>query len=356
MKALDLCAGIGGFRIGAELCNNVGPKIKFVAFSDIDPYANKAYSNIFNCNSEESLGDIQNHTRSNGECSLYGMMPLSKERVNRIDIKIPDIDILFSGFPCQPHSLMGNRKGTNDSRGNIFYDIVEILRAKKPRFFILENVRAIMSVNNGEFFEELKYLLHEELKYNIEILNFLNASDFGTPQTRRRIFIIGSLDKDVSKINIKKQNLSEAKYPTSWHLLERKVDDKYYLSEKILKTILKNEHKGYKRKAEINKLIARPLTKTMHKMHRASQDNYYSDSFINGNYNIIEDRVELANSKPNRIRRITPKEAFRIQSFPEHYIDKLLHTGLSDTRLYMLAGNAVPPTMVKAVLKGLFEL
>ena len=89
-------------------------------------------------------------------------------------------------------------------------------------------------------------------------------------------------------------------------------------------------------------------------MHRASQDNYYSDSFIKGLYDKKEEKVIPARLPKDRIRRITPREALRIQSFPEDYIDKLLDTGISDTRIYMLAGNAVPPKLVEAVMKALF--
>jgi DNA (cytosine-5)-methyltransferase 1 len=122
------------------------------------------------------------------------------------------------------------------------------------------------------------------------------------------------------------------------------------LSAKILETILKDQHKGYRRPALINRLTARPLTRTMHKMHRASQDNYYSDSFIQGTYDAVTDAVTMASIESDRIRRITPREALRIQGFTETAIDAALTTGVSDTQLYMQAGNAVPPPLVEAVL------
>lgn len=355
MRVLDLFSGIGGFRIGFSLSGTVANDIVNTSYSDIDPYANKAYSSMFNCTNEKSLGDIQQHTRFLDEYGLQGSLPKSLKRDSIIDQNIPNIDILFAGFPCQPHSLMGNRNGKNDDRGNLFYDIAEIIRVKKPANFILENVKSITSVNNGIFFQEIIDILAVKLNYSVNVL-CLNASDFGIPQTRRRVFIVGDRDKDISNLNIDdfKTDLRLSEYPSTWHLLEKEVDERYYLSEKILKTILKDKHKGYNRKAEINKLIARPLTKTMHKMHRASQDNYYSDSFIKGHYDKKEEKVILARLSKDRIRRITPREALRIQSFPENYIDKLLDTGISDTRIYMLAGNAVPPKLVEAVMKALF--
>jgi DNA (cytosine-5)-methyltransferase 1 len=356
MKALDICSGIGGFRIGTELTKNIDIKFDFIANSEIDKYANYAYETMFGKKDEVFLDDIQRITRFEDEFEHEGRLVDSDTRLKQIDDLVPNFDILFSGFPCQPHSLMGNRKGNNDKRGNLFYDLFEVIRAKKPNYFILENVRALKSVNSGLFFSEIKYLLESELGYNLAVLDGLNASDFGVPQTRRRIFIIGSKIKSLKKINIKKVSLQKSKFPTTWHILDKAVDDKYYLSKKIKKTILKHEHKGYKRKAEINLLIARPLTKTMHKMHRASQDNYYSQSFIEGKYHKKKNEVILnQNFDNNMIRRITPKEALLIQSFPKRYVNKLLKSKLSDTRLYMLAGNAVPPKMVSEVLKGVFE-
>jgi len=352
MRAFDLCSGIGGFRLGAQLSEK-GDEFKFVAYSDSDPYANKAYSKIYDVDDEVCLNDIQLHTRFSEELELTGLLPERSDRAELINRDIPDFDFLFAGFPCQPHSLMGNRKGTTDLRGNIFYDIVEIIKVKQPAYFLLENVKALTSVNNGAFFNEIKDILRNHLGYRLQVWS-LNAADYGVPQTRRRIFIAGSKVKPLpasDPLNDSPLNL----YPTTWHLLERQADNRYFLSENILKTILKDEHKGYKRKAEINKLIARPLVKSMHKMHRASQDNYYSEDFILGRYDDVEENVILKEQPNPRIRRITPTEAFKIQSFTDDIVDKLVNSGLSDTRLYMLAGNAVPPQLVKCVVNHMFR-
>ena len=356
MKVFDLCAGIGGFRLGLSLSNYNKSDLEFTCFSEIDKYATQGYKAMFGCDKEIELGDIQLHTRLTGELGHEGVLPKKNKRTKLINEKIPDIDILFAGFPCQPHSLMGNRKGNQDSRGNLFYDISEVLRIKSPEYFVLENVKSLLSVNGGAFYEEIIFILTKILKYNLKIF-VLNASDFGIPQTRRRVFFVGSKSRDISNISIDKfkVNIEKAKYRSTWHLLEREVNEKYFLSDQILKTILKDQHKGYSRKAEINKLIARPVTKTMHKMHRASQDNYYSEAFINGKYSSKKGVVIFEEKSKRKIRRLTPKEALRIQSFPERYIKKLINSGLSDTRLYMVAGNAVPPLMVKAVLNSLFE-
>jgi len=375
MKAFDLCSGIGGFRIGTEL-SCLGSGVHFIAHSDMDPYANKGYAAIFDPRGTEriysandphnmdpvrlsdpaaslSLGDIQQYTRLPDEMDSEGPLATLEERTARIGQVLPDFDILFAGFPCQPHSLMGNRKGTSDHRGNLFYDIAEIIRVRQPGYFILENVKAILSVNNGLFYREIVDILENKLKYKLRVWS-LNAQDYGVPQVRRRVFFVGSKEQELPAEPPPTVDIAGSEYPTTWHLLERGADEKYFLSENILKTILKSEHKGYKRKAEINQLIARPLCKSMHKMHRASQDNYYSEDFIQGLYHTRSLAVELLPVVNPKIRKITPREAFRIQSFPAVHIDRLLDAGLSDTRLYMLAGNAVPPRLVKAILDHVF--
>ena len=125
-------------------------------------------------------------------------------------------------------------------------------------------------------------------------------------------------------------------------ILEKDVDKKYFLSEKIKKTILSSGTGGWKSNPEINKDPARPLTYTMHKMHRASQDNYYDMNY-------------LANGSKNKIRRITPYEALLIQGFKKNIAKKILNVGLSDTHIYKLAGNAVTTTTAKSVLAHLLS-
>jgi DNA (cytosine-5)-methyltransferase 1 len=346
LKALDLCAGIGGFR-AAIMQGDLKRRIEFVGHSDIDPYAIRAYSTLYDINGEYSGGDIQQITRNGSLESATSFLPVTTALSRRIESTLPACDLLCAGFPCQPHSLMGNRQGAKDLRGALIYDLLAIVEVLSPAYVILENVRAIKSVNYGDLYEDIVEAL-QRFGYSVRVW-MLNASDYGTPQTRRRIFFVAA-----------KQELPDEPPPqiapcdrlylSTWHLLERNVDSRYYLSKKILGTILKHEHKGYKRKAEINKMIARPLCKTMHKMHRASQDNYFSDGFINGCFNEDTFTVSLAECGEEHIRRVTPREALRIQSFPESLIDRLIDSGLSDTRLYMLAGNAVPPVVVNCIL------
>ncbi len=351
IKAFDLFSGIGGFRAGIMETSCVN--YEFTGYCEIDKYCRANYEGMFNTEGEFIFEDIHDVTRiyCRNNDPWHGYTTKVENHIKR---NIPIHDILFAGFPCQPHSLMGNRKGYYDTRGELFFDIAAVLRAVKPEYFILENVRQIKSVNDGNLMNDIKNILENILKYNVSYLT-LDSQDYGVPQKRRRIYIIGQKSES-NKINIpKKIDEMDRKYKTTWHLLEKSVSEKYYLSNKILKTILKSVHGGYSRPAEINQMIARPLTKTMHKMHRASQDNYFSDQYINGRYSRYKKIIKLNENIENKIRRITPREAFRIQGFNEELINKALSVGLSDTRYYMHTGNAVSPPVITAIINEIFK-
>jgi DNA (cytosine-5)-methyltransferase 1 len=350
IKCFDLFSGIGGFRQGVnEATSSLSLDTKWVGRCDIDPYANKLYDHCFNINDELLLNDITEITGS-----LNPKTTNDPKTIDKINAMLPDFDLLTGGFPCQAFSSMGKRQGLQDPRGTLFYAIELIIRAKKPTHFILENVRGLLNIDNKNTIKTMRAIL-DGLGYNIAIW-LLNASDYGLPQTRRRVFIVGSK----SNMNINDDNkplkTNRRAFKTTWHLLENEVDNKYYLSEKIKKTILSDGTGGYKYKADYNLLTSRPLTFTMHKMHRASQDNYYSDSFINGKYQKKSNSVIECDEGKNNIRRITPKEALLLQGFNKSFINKALKSGLSDTRLYMLAGNSVPTKLVKAAAQHLLEI
>lgn len=350
IKSFDLFSGIGGFRQGVnEAFKKLRIDSEWVGRSDMDNYANRLYDICYNVKDEKLFNDITDVTGS-----LSPLTTNNLETLNKIDKIIPDFDLLTAGFPCQAFSTVGKRKGFRDPRGTLFYAIELILKSKSPNYFILENVRGLMTIDNKETIKSIRKIL-EEMGYTVAIW-LLNASDYGLPQTRRRVFIVGSnLNTKITDGDIPKKT-KKRRFKTTWHLLEKNVDSKYYLSEKIKKTILSDGTGGYNYKAKYNLLTARPLTHTMHKMHRASQDNYYSDSFINGIYN---NRTGLVTENPkgkNRIRRLTPKEALLLQGFNKNFIKKAINSGISDTRIYMLAGNSVPTKMVKSVCEKLFEL
>lgn len=344
MNFFDCFAGIGGFHFAAKAV--FGRELRPVGHCENDRVANACYEavtkRVRSSRPYLSIGDLTELTRT-GSGKLRSVSAIRSD----LPKHARRIDLFTAGFPCQPHSLMGNRKGLTDSRGEIAYDMLKLIAAMDAQAVVLENVRAIRSVNGGEFFESVLRRLGRN--YDVRWME-LNASDFCVPQTRRRLFIIAT--RNSAEIQPPPPRpIACARFPTTWHLLERSVGPRYYLSEQIKKTILRDEHKGYRRKAEINKLLARPLTRTMHKMHRASQDNYYSDAFIQGRFDEGTSSVVLHREGHDCIRKITPLEAFRIQAFPESAASRWLSLGFPDSRYYMAAGNAVPPPLAEVVLE-----
>ena len=335
---IDLFSGIGGFRLAMNRASkDVGIKSRCLGYSEIDKNALMTYRSNFDTNNETDIGDI---TNLNSEAEIRK--------------RLPSFDILFAGFPCQPFSLMGLKKGFEDTRGTLFFYIAKILAVKNPSFFILENVRGLQTHDSGRTLQRIISILSQELNYSIEI-KLMNSVDFGVPQIRRRLYILGSKNKNVLPELGLKELLwkGRQKYKTTWHLLEKAVDDKYYLSDRILPTILAHGSGNYYSKSEINRLIARPLTASMHKMHRANQDNYYSDGFIQGVFK--DGTVSTSNNKKGGVRKITPLEAFRLQGFDDCFIKNARQSGVSDTQLYRQAGNAITVNVAQSILETLFQ-
>ena len=352
LNAFDMFSGIGGFRVGAELFGK-SEKFNFnwVGRSEIDKNAEKTYMAYFNEDNSKNFGDIQN---------LTGPLNSSKKRES-LSLK-PDIEILFAGFPCQPFSTMGARLGLEDARGTLFFAIATFLKVKKPRYFVLENVRGLKTDAGGKTLKMIREILNS-LGYRTAVW-MLNSSDYGVPHTRRRIYIVGDRETKKSKLDdTKAPPVIPSKYrnyQTTWHLLEKDVKNKYpkknyYLSEKIKPTILSNGSGGFSYSWSIDNQTAKPLCRTMHKMHRASQDNYFSDSYINGKFQKRTNKVYPVRSGKKSIRRLTPIEAFRLQGLPDEMVIRAKEIGISDTQLYMQAGNAVSATTIKEILKILIN-
>jgi DNA (cytosine-5)-methyltransferase 1 len=189
---IDLFAGIGGFH---KAFHNVGAKCVFA--SEWDEHARKTYQTNFEKVSPELF---ESGLFADGKNLFAG-------DITKVDKKsIPDFDILTGGFPCQPFSQAGFKKGFDDTRGTLFYDIAEIIRIKKPRAFFLENVRHLYKHDNGKTFEKIRSILTEELGYSLHD-NIVKASEHGLPQNRPRLFMIGFRDKDVQFDFPKKKEL-----------------------------------------------------------------------------------------------------------------------------------------------------
>ncbi|SHG42056.1 DNA cytosine methyltransferase [Pedobacter caeni] len=343
MRYIELFAGIGGFKNAANhLAKDTDQNFECVAFSEIDKYAITSYKSNYNADSEIAMGDITQFTSD-------------ENNINQL----PDFDLLLGGFPCQAFSLLGKQLGLEDERGKILFSIHELLKEKNPEFIVLENVRNIIKHDKGktlnlilDFFKDHKY------KYINYVI--LDSKDFGLPQRRSRIFFVCSkreLNIDLSENSIidnfnSIKNKSLQSYSSVLDILEKNVGDKYYLSEKIKHTILDGGSKNFWSKSQIDLSVARTLTATMVKLHRACQDNYYSDDFINKGISHQETHKEVLYKKP--VRRLTPKEALKLQGFNDDFFNNAISAGVSEHQLYKQAGNALSVNTGYALLHYLF--
>lgn len=177
-KMIDLFAGIGGFHIAFD---NLGSECVFA--SEWDDHARKTYIHNFQ-NKNPKLFSSNNFV---GDINL----------IKDINSEIPDFDILTGGFPCQPFSQAGHKKGFNDTRGTLFFTIANILKQKQPKAFFLENVRGLLNHDGGKTFETIRKVIEEDLGYSF-FYKIIRASDFGVPQHRPRLFMVGFKDKSIA--------------------------------------------------------------------------------------------------------------------------------------------------------------
>jgi DNA (cytosine-5)-methyltransferase 1 len=336
-----------------------------VGFSEIDKYAIQCFQ--------------QNHN--------LGNKPLFFGDIRNINpYEIPDFDLFTGGFPCQSFSVAGKRKGEEDQRGTLFYEIIRICEIKKPKYMLLENVKGLTNKTFKNTFNKILSEL-DRIGYNV-YWKVLNTKDFGIPQSRARVWFV-CFRKDIEKHNFK--------FPEPFPLtifikdiLEEQVNKKYYLSnlakERLCKRCNLLEPDG----------ISGCLTSTIYKINwntpiikeipsyvqydwgnHSQQDRVYNSEnispTINKNIFIVEPKfIDLYNKKiteispsltlPNHntlrvfdginMRRLTPTECFRLQGFLN---DEVNLNGLSDTQCYKLAGNGQSVNVVKLILKEMLK-
>lgn len=307
---VSLFAGIGGFDLGFEFA---GFNVKWA--NDFDKYACETY--------RENVG----------KNIVYG--DIREEKNN-----IPHHDVLIGGFPCQPFSTLGNLKGfeDEDGRGTLFFEIKDIIKNNDTKVVVLENVKNIINHNGGETF---KRILHElnELGYMC-YHNVLNTAEFGLPQRRNRCYIVAFSKKYFENSEFIFPEKKELQLTTQ-DLLDEDVPAKYFLSHKIIKTILGTGTKNYIVKPTIDQTLSKTLTATMAKMHRASQDNYITDEINHKKH--CDDTKTL-------LRRLTPNECRKLQGFPSDWKQVV-----SDSQAYKQFGNAVTVDVSYNLAKELFE-
>ena len=308
-NTISLFSGIGGFDLGFMYAG-----FNVIWANDFDKYACITYKE--NVSKNIVCGDIR----------------IEKEN-------IPPHDVLIGGFPCQPFSTLGKLKGFEDEeRGTLFFEIQEIIKKHKTKVVALENVKNIMNHDNGKTFKKIIHSL-EALGY-VCYYNVFNSADYGIPQRRNRCYIVALLGEYFNVKDFifpKKQELTIS----TQDLLDKDVEEKYFLSKKIIGTIMGSGTKNYIVKPTIDLPISKTLTATMAKMHRASQDNYVTDN-INYVKNCGEDRVN--------IRKLTPNECRKLQGFPSDWKQVV-----SDCQAYKQFGNAVTVNVSYALANTLYD-
>ena len=303
LRFIDLFAGIGGIRLGFERAFKYD--IACVFSSEIDTFATKTYANNFN--------DIP-----------YGDITKINEK------SIPNHDIILAGFPCQAFSIAGHKKGFLDTRGTLFFEVIRIAKYHKPQVIFLENVKGLLNHDKGRTFDAIKESLND-LGYDIHY-KLLNAKDYGVPQNRERIYIVCFLN-----------NSSEFEFPNKINhivkvgdILDDIVEDKYTISDKLwaghqrrkLEHKIKGNGFGY---SIFNKQSI--YTSTL-------SARYYKDG--------SEILIEQLNCNP---RKLTPREAARLQGFPEDF--KIV---VSDVQAYKQFGNSVSVPVIEAIAKNILKI
>ncbi|MBD2188125.1 DNA cytosine methyltransferase [Pseudanabaena mucicola] len=234
-------------------------------------------------------------------------------------IEIPEHDVLVGGFPCQAFSIIGQRKGLNDTRGQLFLEMGRILKDKQPLAFIAENVKGLTNIQKGKIFETILKEF-EQSGYNI-FYKILNAANYGIPQKRERVFIVG-FRKDL-KVEFVFPTSSDKLIPLKL-VLQDDYDKRFIFSERAVQG-LKNSNKAF------NKGRIQDIEKPCNTIN-----SHLAKISLNGT-----DPVLLVNLEKEIYRRFTPLEAARIQSFPDNFIFPV-----SEFQTYKQIGNAIPPVLM----------
>jgi len=366
-KTINLATLFSGIGSIEQAFKRLNLKHKIVFAGDIDPFVKQSYFANYDIKEEDWHDDVTKFS--------------AKKYKNKVDL-------LVGGSPCQAFSMVGKRRGLEDTRGTLFYDFARIVDESKPKVFIYENVKGLLNHDNGRTWEIVQETFNS-LGYKI-FTQVLNSRDYGIPQNRERIIVVGFRDNNVnftfpsaiplnrtmqdfledytdSKYYLKEKGIKfvtstknrkkqytqingsvalcqKANQQFNWHgdfVFEQaksedfdefifdvsKVEEKYYLSDKVKNYVLAGGTKNFRTSTETDLKVARPLLQTMHKMHRAGVDNYVTHN-------------------KGRIRKLTPRECLRLMGFKDDF--KIV---VSDTQMYRQAGNSIVSDVLIAVLK-----
>lgn len=351
IRVVSLFSGIGGFEEGLKKAD-IPSKIVFS--SEIDAFAQKSY--IANFCDEHLNGDIK--------------------AVNEKDV--PDHDLLLAGFPCQSFSIAGQRKGFDDIRGTLFFDVARILSEKKPKYILLENVKNLISHDGSNTIRKILRILNE-IGYTVDF-TVINSCEAGVPQNRDRTYICGifngASEKFVTdarsvKANTLKQELNESEFRgfnffdkvnfTNKQryiedILEDDVDDKFFFDTESIRQFLSTYEENENEENEVKIIKLLDLPRDVHN-DLERQRRVYSVKGISPTVLARSDSTKiLIEVNGNlKIRKITPVENFYIQGFDKAFVDNIKATGMSATQMYKQSGNAVSPPVITGILKFLNE-
>jgi DNA (cytosine-5)-methyltransferase 1 len=316
MTFFDLFAGIGGFRLALERAGHT-----CVGFCEIDKFARQTYKANFD---------------TEGEVEWHDITTVTDEDVRQLG----SVDIITGGFPCQAFSVAGKRGGFDDTRGTLFFEIARIARILKPRYLLLENVKGLLNHSGGTTFATILNTLGE-LGYWWEY-QVLNSKDFGVPQNRERVFIVGHFGGEPRRkvfpiTKSSRQALTE---------LTRGLADAYrvYDPAGVART-LKAEAGGVGAKTG---LYAVPVL-TPDRVEKRQNGRRFKEPGEPMFTLTAQDRHGVYDGV--RIRRLTPLETFRLQGFPDEFFHRAKAAGVSDSQLYKQAGNAVTVNVVYEIAR-----
>ncbi|WP_396139851.1 DNA cytosine methyltransferase [Flavobacterium sp.] len=363
IRVATMFSGIGSIEHAIKRLNL---KEEIIFACDNDKYVKQSYFANYEISESSWYDDVQN---------IDGSKYVGK------------IDLLVGGSPCQSFSMVGKRKGFDDTRGTLFYDFARVVKESQPKIFIFENVKGLVNHDKGNTFEVIKETF-KQLGYKFKY-SLLNSKDFGIPQHRERIFVIGFKDNMVDfdfpkpiPLEFKMQDFLEDYTDSKYYLKEKgikfvtstknrnkrytqingeialcqkanqqfnwhgdfvfqeaegdfndfvfninEVEEKYYLSEKTKAYVLSTGTKTFKTTIGTDLEIARPILQSMHKMHRSGVDNYVTHN-------------------KGKIRKLTPRECLRLMGFKDDFKQVV-----SDTQMYRQAGNSIVSNVFIAIMK-----
>lgn len=338
MKFIDLFAGIGGFRLGMEAAGH-----ECIGFCEIDKFARASYKAIHN---------------TEGEIELHDITKVTDDEVRAIG----EVDVICGGFPCQAFSIAGARRGFEDTRGTLFFEIARFASILKPKYLFLENVKGLLNHDKGNTFKTIIGAL-DELGYDVE-WQVLNSKNFGVPQNRERVFIVGhfrgersgnvfpfggkvenvdpGLENEIKKFGTIQPNFNQSGivYETDGIAPTIRAYQGGNLEPKI--RVKEATKQGYA-EAEVGDSInlSHPNSKT----RRGRVGKQIANTLLTGeSQGVVEPDF--------RIRKLTPRECWRLQGFPDWAFDKAQEVN-SNSQLYKQAGNSVTVNVIEAIAKEL---